>query len=307
MKASIDDTRSKAVPKVALAFMAAGFGFLILPIADAIGKVLGASDINPIQIAWGRWIANAVIMAPIVIAIYGVKRLRPNDIGLQFWRSVGLIGATICFFFALATDMPLPSVTATLFLAPLLVTALSGLTLGEKVGPLRWSAVGIGFCGMLLIVRPESGEMQLGSIFALGAATCFAGYLLLTRRVAGRTPPMVSTLWMGIFGVIVCSMLVAPVYKPFSQEQWIMIGIMGAILTFGHLLILWAADHLEASAMAPMPYLEMVTSTLLGLFFFKEYPALTTWIGVGFVIGGGLFVAWRESQKAKALQPRSNP
>lgn len=82
-----------------------------------------------------------------------------------------------------------------------------------------------------------------------------------------------------------------------------LIGIMGAILTFGHLLILWAADHLEASAMAPMPYLEMVTSTLLGLFFFREYPAVTTWIGVILVIVGGLFVAWRESQKAKKDPP----
>ena len=299
MSEPLDTQTSSIAPKVALAFMAAGFGFLILPIADAIGKVLGAADVNPIQIAWGRWIANAVIMAPIVIAIYGLKRLKPNDIGLQFWRSVGIIGATIFFFFALATDMPLPSVTATLFLAPLVVTTLSGLTLGEKVGPWRWSAVGVGFFGMLLIVRPEAGGIQLGSVFALGAAFCFAGYLLLTRRVAGRTPPLVSTLWMGIFGVLVCSILVVPVYEPFTGEEWMMIGIMGAILTFGHLLILWAADHLEASAMAPMPYLEMVTSTLLGLFFFKEYPAITTWIGVVLVIGGGMFVAWRESRKSK--------
>lgn len=282
-------------PSAALGFLAAGFGFLVLPIADALGKQLGLEGVHALQLSWGRWVANALIMIPIVLFVYGRRALRPQSMGLQSARALCLVGAT-GFFFTAILQLPLATVTATLFVAPLLVTALSGIVLGERVGPRRWTAVAIGFAGMLLIVKPGFAAFEVGSLFALGAATCFACYLLLTRKIAGRNPPLVTSMWMGIVGMVVMSAVVVPVYEPFTIRQWCFVGVMGVILTFGHCLIIWAADRLEASAMAPMPYLEMITSTLVGLLVFDEFPVATTWAGCGLIVAGGLFVAWRESR-----------
>jgi len=282
-------------PRLSVAFLAAGFGFLILPFADAMGKILGLEGVSPIQIGWGRWVAHAAIMTPLVLILYGRASLRPSRPWGQLLRALFLIAATL-FFFTGLTMLPLPTMTATLFVAPLIVTVLSGLVLRERVGPWRWFGVVVGFSGMLLIVKPGVDAFQVGSLFALATAACFAGYLLVTRRIAGQNPPMVTMMWMGLIGVAVMSLFVGPVYQPFTGMQWAMIGLMGAILTLGHGLIVWAADRLEASAMAPMPYLEMVTSTLLGLYFFDEFPEVTTWLGCGLVVGAGILIAWRESR-----------
>lgn len=284
--------------RLSLGFLAAGIGFLVLPIADALGKYIGVEGVHPLQLAWGRWLANASILLPIVLILHGGRGLLPSTPVLQTLRALCLIAAT-GFFFSAIVIMPLATATATLFVAPLIVTAFSGLLLGERVGPRRWGAVVVGFLGMLLIVKPGAETIQLGSLFALGAASCFAFYLLLTRKIAGRTPALVTALWMGIVGLIVMSIAVLPFFEPFTPRQWVLIWIMGAVLTFGHCLIIWAAERLEASAMAVMPYLEMVTSTILGFLVFQEFPEASTWIGCSLIILGGLFVAWRES-RAKA-------
>jgi len=289
-------------PRLSLAFLIAGMGFLMLPLADALGKMMGAEGLSPLQIGWGRWVAHAAIMTPLVLILYGRAALRPKQFWGQVIRALLLVTATMFFFTGLLT-IPLPTMTATLFVAPLLVTALSGLVLKERVGIWRWSGVVVGFLGMLLIVRPGADSFQTGSLYALATAACFAGSLLETRKIAGQNPPMVTMMWMGFIGVLVMSVVVIPVYQPFTPRQWGMIGIMGAILTLGHGLIVWAADRLEASAMAPMPYLEMVTSTIVGYYVFQDFPTLTTWIGCGMVTASGIFIAWRENRLNKQIDP----
>lgn len=285
--------------RVGIGMVVAGFGFLILPLGDAIGKTLAADGVHPLQIGWGRWVAHLAIMAPLVLALYGPKAFRPRDLPAQIPRGLFLCAATACFFLALP-HLPLATITATLFVAPILVTALSGPILGERVGPRRWTAVVVGFCGMLLIVRPFEGAINVGSIFALGAASCFACYLLTTRRLAGRMPPMVTMMWMGLVGTVAMSLLIWPVFTPFTLEQWSGIGVIGIVLVIGHGMVVWAADRVEASAMAPMPYLEMVTSTLVGLIFFDEFPEAIVWGGCALVVGGGLYIAWREARGSRA-------
>lgn len=289
----------------ALGVLAAGLGFLLLPISDGIAKAMGLSGISPLQIGWGRWLAQIVLMLPIVLALYGVRGLRPKAPGLQIGIGLSVAAATVLVFFAVR-ELPMPTVTATLFVAPLIVTALSGLLLGEQVGPRRWLAVLAGFAGMLLIVKPGTAGFDLAILYPLGAAAALVGYLLFARKGAGRNPPAVTMLWMGLVGFAAMSALVWPVYTPFGAADWAMIGIMGLVLTAGHALIIWAADRAEASAMAPTPYLEMVTATAVGYFVFDEFPVLTTWAGCGLVIAAGLFVAWRES-RARGTAPAGAP
>lgn len=279
--------------RAALGLVAAGVGFLLLPVSDAIAKAMGIGGINPLQIGWGRWLAQVAIMAPLVLWFHGLKGLRPAAPMIQIGLGLSVAGATVLVFFGLR-ELPMPTVTSTLFVAPLIVTALSGVLFGEKVGPWRWAAVAVGFGGMLLIVRPGADVFLAGSIYPLGAAACLVGYILIARMNAGRNPPMVTMFWMGVVGAVFMGLLTIPVYEPFSPADWGRIAVMGAVLTVGHGLIIWAADRVEASAMAPMPYMEMVTATILGFLVFDELPGLTVWIGCALVIGAGLTVAWRE-------------
>lgn len=274
--------------------------FLLLPFGDAIGKFLVTQDMGVVQVTWGRWFFHSLLLTPLVLIRYGKTALRVPNPALQFSRAAALAMATVFFFWSLR-HIPLANATAVLFVAPLLVVALSALFLGEKVGPRRWGAVAAGLAGVLLIVRPGAGGddagngiLQLGSALALGAAICFALYMVLTRRAAGRAPPLVALWWMGIVGMVLTSAVALPNWQPPTSEQWGLMAGIGLVMLTGHLMVFWAADRIEASALAVTPYLEMVTSTVLGYLIFGDFPEMLTWAGCAIVIGAGLFVAWRE-------------
>jgi drug/metabolite transporter (DMT)-like permease len=276
-----------------LGFALAGFGMLIIPVGDAIAKHLTGIDYHVLQIAWGRWVSHLVILTPVVLLAHGPRSLRPHRVGLHTLRALLLVGATVCYFFALRF-IPLANAAAIIFVAPLIVTALSGLMLGEHVGLRRWTAVLAGFAGMLLIVRPGLGTTHWGAGFALAAAVGFSFYLLLTRKVAGRTPPLVTLWFMGVVGTVAMSPFAVPVWQAPDLEGWMLMAAIGGVMALGHLCIITAMDVVEASAGAPLVYLEMVTATTLGYFWFGDFPDALTWTGCAAVIAAGLFIAYRE-------------
>lgn len=282
-----------------LGLAAAIVGFLMLPIGDALGKYLAEGDLPVLQIVWGRWVSQTLLLTPVVLYLHRRRAFRVDALGLQVVRALMLVFATLCFFSAVRI-MPLADATAVLFVAPLIVVALSALLLGERVGPRRWAAVVIGFIGVLMIMRPGPETLRLGALFALGAALCFSFYMVLTRKAAGRAPPILALWWMGLVGVTVMTAAAAPVWRAPTMHEWQMMGLIGLVMAPGHLLVIWAADRVEASAMAVTPYLEMVTSTILGLLIFGDFPDVLTWSGCALVVGCGLFVAWRER---RAVQP----
>jgi drug/metabolite transporter (DMT)-like permease len=122
---------------------------------------------------------------------------------------------------------------------------------------------------------------------------------LLTRKVAGRNPPLVTLWFMGLVGVLAMSPIAAPVWRAPDLSGWLWMGAIGGIMAFGHLLLIRAMDHLEASAVAPLPYLEMVTATALGYLWFGDFPDALTWSGCAAVIAAGLYVANRERLAAR--------
>lgn len=287
--------------RTAVVLLVAAMGFLMLPVGDSFGKILGEGGMAPVQVAWGRWAAQTIVLTPIVLMLYRREALRPKRLPLLIVRAVLIGAATICYFTAIR-EIPLADAAGVLFVAPLLVTALSALVLKEKVGIRRWTAVLIGFSGMLLIVKPGTGAMQWGALWALGAASLFALFLVLTRHMAGLNRPLVTLWWAGVVGTVLMGGLVVPVWVMPGPMEMAMLLAMGLIMALGHLLILWAADRAEASAMAPMPYLEMVMATALGYLVFGDFPDALTWAGCGIVVAAGLFVALREGRQAQGGQ-----
>lgn len=284
--------------KLLIGFALAAFGAMILPIGDAIAKHLGSLDYSAFQITWGRWVAHVVILTPFMVFRRGQRVWIPERAGLHILRGLVMVAATVAYFSALRF-IPLANAAAILFVAPLLVTALSGLVLGERVGPRRWIAVILGLLGMLLIVRPGLGAASWGSALALIATFAFSCYFLLTRKLAGRTPAVVTLWFMAVVGTAVSTPFAVMVWRTPDLSAWLLMLGIGAVMALGHLFIIRALDHIEASALAPLTYLEIVTATAIGYFWFGDFPDTLTWAGCAVVISAGLFVFTRERAAAR--------
>ncbi|MFM7421882.1 MAG: DMT family transporter, partial [Alphaproteobacteria bacterium] len=163
---------------VALMVVAMG----VLPLLDVCAKFLGQGGIPILQIVWARMFFGAVFILPFAWQAVGPRGLLPERLGFHTARAAFLVGST-GFFFGAITFMPIADSLAIFFVQPLLITALSPLLLKEHVGPRRWAAVAIGFCGTLIIIRPGLHDFNPGMALAFASGICMALYMLITRRL----------------------------------------------------------------------------------------------------------------------------
>ena len=273
---------------------------LMLPGIDAIGKWLSDS-VAPGQIAWSRFFFQSLLMLPLVM--YGRRdRMDMTALPIHALRGLLLAVATLCFFTALRF-LPLADAIAIFFVEPLLVTLLSPFVLGESVGWRRLSAVLAGFCGALLIIQPGFVAFGGASLLPLISALTFAGYMLLTRRMAPIIPPEQMQFWSGLFGCAALSLaLIAGEGLSIAEidphwptaEQWGLLMLLGLIATVGHLLVVYALRYGSIALLAPFQYLEIVSATIFGFWLFGDLPTRITWFGIVIIVGAGLYVFYRE-------------
>lgn len=273
---------------------------MILPFLDVVAKTLGRQDMPIIQIVWARMAFGALLTLPFVLRIGGTAALLPDRPWYHTLRAGLLILATFFFFFALKF-LPIADALAIFFVQPLVVTALSPLVLGEKVGPRRWSAVAIGFIGTLIIIRPGFAEVNPGTFLALGAGTCLALYFLMTRRISGQTHAVITTFHTSLIGTALTSAFALFVWQAPSPSQWGLLLLIGLIATVGHFLIVRAYDHAEASLLAPLAYTEIIMATLAGWWFFGDFPDGWTFVGVAILISCAIYISLRERTKKPPL------
>ena len=265
----------------------------VLPFLDAIAKYLGQQGVPVMQIVWARLFFGAFLTLPFALRLAGPRGLIPNMPLMHAVRAALMIAAT-GFFFAALHSLSIADTLAIFFVQPLIVTMLSPLVLGEKVGIRRWAAVLIGFIGTLIIIRPGFQELNPGVFLALGSGASLAIYLLLTRRIAGSAPAMVTTFYTSLMGAIITSVIVLFVWQTPTTEQWMFFVLLSAIANGGHFLIIRAYDHAEASLLAPLAYTEMIMATIVGWYVFGDFPDVWTFVGVGILIACAVYISWRE-------------
>ena len=265
----------------------------VLPFLDVIAKYLGQQGVPVLQIVWARLFFGAMMTMPLALKIAGVKGLVPNMPVMHATRACFLIAATTFFFWALRY-LPLADTLAIFFVQPLIVTLLSPLVLGEHVGIRRWAAVAVGFAGTLIIIRPGFEELNPGVLLALASGASLAVYLLLTRKIAGSAPAMLTTFYTSLMGAIIMSMAVVFVWETPTPAQWGLFVLLSLIANGGHYLIIKAYDHAEASLLAPLAYTEIVMATFAGWYFFSDFPDRWTFLGVGILIASAIYISWRE-------------
>ena len=275
---------------------------MVVPLMDGIAKHLSAT-FSVAQVTWARYFFHLIILLPVVLWRHGAGALMLHKPLLQVVRGGFLLGSTILFFAAIAL-MPIADAIALVFVAPLIVTALSPFVLGERVGIRRWTAVTVGFFGVLVIVRPGMSAFHWGMLLALGAGAIYAFYSLATRRLSGSAPPLVTLTYTALLGAVVMSAAVPFFWTPPAASDIAWMALMGGIAAVGHFLIIKSFEYAEASLLAPLGYSEIVGATAVGYFAFGDFPDHVTWAGVAIIIASGVYVSLRERAVGAEQGPR---
>lgn len=182
---------------------------------------------------------------------------------------------------------------------PLLVAALSGPVLGETVGWRRWTAIGIGFAGILIILQPGYGVFRPEAMIPLFGALLFALYSLLTRFAAKKDPASVSFYWTGLVGALVMTPLGLIFWQPMIATDWLWMGALCLTAVTAHFLLIQAYEIAEASAIQPFAYLQLVWVSGIGIWAFGDILRPNVALGAAVVVCAGLFTLWRARAKAE--------
>ncbi|MCU0907758.1 MAG: DMT family transporter [Rhodobacteraceae bacterium] len=225
--------------------------------------------------------------------------VRTRQPGIQILRGL-LLAGEICLMVLAFSLLGLVETHAIFTCYPLLVAALSGPVLGERVGWRRWTAIGVGFLGVLVILQPGSGAMSLDALVAFGAALSFALYGLLTRYAARRDDPATSFFWTGIIGAVAMTGPGLWAWAPMTPMDSLYMAALSGLAILGHWLLIRAYDVAEASAVQPFAYFQLVWVTILGVTLFGEVLRWNVVVGALIVVAAGLFTLWREQVRRRA-------
>lgn len=269
---------------------------VFLTALDVCAKQLTQSH-HTLQIVWARYFFQ-ILWAVLLLAPRVPQLMKTDHLGLQLIRSALLFGATMFFFFAL-NWMPLSETAAIFEVAPLLITIFAFLILKERVGPRRWWGVAFGLLGAAIIIRPGSELFSMTSLIPMGAAACFATYVIATRILGHGESPWTSFLYTALIGTIAAS-LVAPFFwtQP-TAINWVLMILMGGIAGIGHYCLIKAFSLADASFLAPFSYLNVFFNTIWGFLFFYEIPSIYTVVGASIIISAGVYVWYRENKAEK--------
>ena len=261
---------------------------------DGISRHL-AAEYNVLMVVMIRyWFFAAFVMAVAGRKAGGLRNAaRTTQPGMQITRALLLI-TEICVMVVGFTLLGLIESHAVFTCYPLLVAALSGPVLGEKVGWRRWAAIGVGFIGVLIILRPGFGVFRIEALVPLLAALLFALYGLLTRYAARKDTAATSFFWTGTVGAIGMTAVGLWFWEPMSAGNWAWMALLCVTGATGHWLLIKCYEVAEASAVQPFAYLQLPFASIIGLFVFQEQVAAHVLLGVALVVAAGLFTLWRE-------------
>ena len=266
--------------------------WIVLPFMDTIAKYL-SSEISFFQITWARYFFTVFWTLPLMFFFFRKNLKWSENPKLQILRGITLLSANICFFYSISIISMAKALTLA-FIAPLVTTALSTIILGEKVGIKRWSAVIVGFLGSLVVIRPGLIEFNLATLAALGTGFFYGVYLIITRKLHTVDNPLLTLLITGVVGAIISSLFVPIIWINLSQSQWLWLALMGIFACLGHLLLIYSLRYADASKLAPFGYFEIVTTIILGYYFFQDFPDIWTFTGLFIIISSGIYVFKRE-------------
>jgi drug/metabolite transporter (DMT)-like permease len=266
---------------------------------DALSRHL-AGEYNVFMIVMIRyWFFAAFVIALAMRAPGGLAAAtRSHYPVLQIARGL-LLATEICVMVASLVLLGLVESHAVFVSFPLMVAALSGPVLGEKVGWRRWLAIGVGFIGVLIILRPGHAVFTPLALIPFAAALLFALYSLFTRYVAQKDAAAVSFFWTGTVGALAMTGLGLWYWEPMTAPDWGWMLLLSGLAVLGHWLLIKAYEVAEASDVQPFTYFQLVFASIFGITLFGEALRWNVALGAGIVVAAGLFALWRQRVRAR--------
>ncbi|WP_328702747.1 DMT family transporter [Belnapia mucosa] len=269
-------------------------GVLLFAVNDTLGKwLVGAYAVGQLMLV--RSIAGLLAMAPAIRRAGPGAFIHVQRPGLQLLRIVFSTLEGSLFFWAL-TELPLAEVMAYYMAAPIYVTALSPFLLGERVGWRRWTAVAVGFGGVLLALHPEPGSLSTGALCALAGSFGYAMFLVTTRKLAGAPGTVLMTFQLLAaltFGTV---LVLAQGWTPPGPMDFVLMLVLGIGSLGGNLCVNHSLRLAPASAVVPYQYTLILWGMLFGYLVFDEVIGPLPLAGAAIIIGAGLFIFLREQQ-----------
>ena len=272
---------------------------VFLGVSDVTAKYLSAT-LPSIEIAWIRFVVFALIMVPAMLPASPLYALRTERLGLQLMRGAALLGSSL-FFISGLRFLPIAEASATGFVSPLFVTALSIIFLSESVGLRRWLATAVGLIGVLIILRPGTSAFHAAAFFPLVSALAWACTLIMTRMMSGRERAITTMAYSSIAGVCILTALAPFVWVAPSWHDILFGLLIGVASTAGQWIVVLAFRYADASVLAPFSYTQLLWVSILGFVVFGEIPDVWTVTGAAFIVASGLYTAHRERVRRSQL------
>lgn len=300
---SLPSSPRRKADNVALGIAIALGSTVIFGVQDAFSKLI-VQGYSPFQVAMVRYWAFAGF-ALVLAARQGRIRtaFKSANPRLQIARAVLLVVDIWFFAFALVS-VPLAELQGIALIYPLVTTLVAIPILGEKVGLFRLGAVGLGFVGALVIVRPGGLPLDFGVVSAVLSACCYAGYMVLTRKVSGGDDTVTSMVYVGAVGLVMTSAVGIFFWEPIAPGDWWLVVAIGITSVAAHGLMMVALSLAPASTLQPFNYMTLPWAIGLSYLVFGHLIDPVSLIGALIVVSAGLIVMFRERWLARRGRTR---
>lgn len=286
---SVSHARKQAAVLVPAALMA--LGNVIFAFNDVWQRRI-ADDIGIAQTVWGRSIVFLLIMSLVMRRLdWWQLRAAPRP-HLQIVRGMFPVAGAFLMIAAMGR-IPVADATATFFMSPLFAVLLAIPLLREKIGADKWLALGLGFAGMLIIVRPGSGALDWAHLYALATALTVAFYQIFTSLVTRTASARTTLFFMAATATAITSCIVPFTWTSPGSTQWLHLIASSALYAVGHGVYIMAHARAEASRLAPFIYFQLIGSILAGFIFYDQVPRLYTLLGGALIASGGCIALLR--------------
>ncbi len=267
---------------------------------DAVVKGL-VTSYPTIQVIWARFFGQFVIVL-LVLAVRGGVRpaLRTRFPRLHLLRAALQFGTAGLFFLSLS-HIGLAEAQALADISPILITLGAALFLGERLGPRRVLGVVAAMVGALIVIRPGMAVFTPAALLPIGAAVCYAGFALITRRVGVQESAWTSMIYAAAFGTLAAFVMTVPVWQPIALRDLPLFLLIGVLGTGAQLCIVRSFSVAEASVVAPFAYAGILFAIFWGIVVFGEYPDAPTLVGALVIVAAGLYVWHRETRATRGL------
>ncbi len=288
-------------PLRGIAFMIAAF--TCVGVTDALSKA-GVAMMSTTQMLAIRSAIVLLIMSPWLVQAGGLavfRTLNPREHAIRIVLSL----VSMFAFFEALRHLELATAIAIGFVAPLIMTAISVPLLGERVGIHRWSAIAIGFVGVLVILQPGADGFQPGALLCLLAAAAWAASMVYVRRLARTDSDITMLAYQNVAVLLVMGALAPFSWGPLGWPELALTGGMAVSVCMGQWLMFRAFRFAPVGLIAPFQYLELLWAAIFGWVIWSEFPDPPVWAGAAILVASGLYVIWRERVRAREAAARA--